>query len=229
MASEQSGCRPGGDISISGYEIATLGTTHVLMANKFPSARPHLLILTQDGFKRQFEALDIDDLAAAREVVSSLKSRYLLLFNCGIDGGCSRLHKHMQLFPAPDPNKFALWADASEPKLPFKFFIHRFSAGLPPADELLRIYRALLRRAERALEYAALEGEAAVPHNVIMDRNWLVVIPRRAAGWDGVGANAAGMLGMVWVNNEEKVKTWLARGPAAMLARLGVPADAAYE
>jgi ATP adenylyltransferase len=191
--------------------------------NKFPSARPHFLILTEDGFRRQYEALNTDDLTAAHHVISSLRSRHLMIFNCGIDGGCSRLHKHMQVFPAPDG--FTLWPDSEIPQPPVKFFMHRFQKGLPEADELLRIYRALLRRAERALGHAALEGEAAVPHNVIMDRSWLVVVPRRSAGWDGISTNAAGMLGMVWVNNEEKMNLWLKRGPANVLARLGVPAD----
>lgn len=192
--------------------------------NKFPSARPHYLILTQNGFRRQFEALDINDLTAARQVISSLHSRHLMLFNCGINGGCSRMHKHMQLIPAPDG--FPLWPDSEQVELPFKFAMHRFRGGLPPANELLTIYRALLRRAERALGHAALEGEAAVPHNVIMDRNWLVVVPRRSAGWDGIDTNAAGMLGMVWVKSEEKMNIWLERGPANVLAQLGVPVDA---
>jgi ATP adenylyltransferase len=225
-SSQQPGCRPGGDIGVAGFEMATLGSTHLLMANKFPAARPHLLILTQDGFRRQWEALDIDDLTAAHQGISSLSSRHLLLFNCGIDGGCSRLHKHMQLIPAPDPDKFTLWLDAEEPQLPFKFFIHRFRDGLPPPDKLLGIYEALLRRAERAVDHAALEGETAIPHNVIMDRKWLVVIPRRSGSWDDIGANAASMLGMVWVQNEETMDIWLERGPANVLARLGVPVDA---
>ncbi|KAK4235327.1 hypothetical protein C8A03DRAFT_17916 [Achaetomium macrosporum] len=223
------GCRPGSDINVSGYEVATLGSTHLLAVNKFPAARSHLLILTQDGFRRQHEALDLDDLTAARQVLASLESRHLLLFNCGIDSGCSRMHKHMHAFPAPDPEKFALWPDdanSEHVKPSFKFFMHRFSDGLPPPDALLGIYRGLVRRAERAAGYIAREGErAAVAHNVILDRSWLLVVPRRAAGWDGVDTNAAGMLGMVWVHSEEKMKLWLERGPANVLARLGIPAD----
>ncbi|KAK3302703.1 ATP adenylyltransferase-domain-containing protein [Chaetomium strumarium] len=240
-----SGCRPGSDIDTTGYEVATLGSTHLLAINKFPAARPHLLILTQDGFRRQHEALDLSDLTAARQVLASLESRHLLLFNCGIDSGCSRMHKHMQAFPAPDPKDFPLWPDEEEAKLAnaqvqqvvkptFKFFLHRFADdGLPPPDTLLGIYRGLVRRAEReAAGYVVAreeggEGEqvAVVAHNVIMDRSWLLVVPRRAAGWDGVDTNAAGMLGMVWVHSEEKMKLWMERGPGNVLARLGIPAD----
>jgi ATP adenylyltransferase len=227
---EVPGCRPGSDINTTGYEVATLGSTHLLAINKFPAARPHLLILTQDGFRRQHEALDLDDLTAARQVLSSLESRHLLLFNCGIDSGCSRMHKHMQAFPAPKPEDFPLWPDeanAHQVKPTFKFFLHRFADGLPPPDALLGIYRGLVRRAERAAGYVVREGEenVAVAHNVIMDRSWLLVVPRRAAGWDGVDTNAAGMLGMVWVHSDEKMKLWMERGPGNVLARLGIPAD----
>ncbi|KAK4098995.1 hypothetical protein N658DRAFT_498813 [Parathielavia hyrcaniae] len=227
---QQPGYRPGSDIDVSGYEVATLGAAHVLAFNKFPAARPHLLVLTQDGFRRQYEALNMDDFRAAVQVISSLatgtaKNRYLLLFNCGINSGCSRLHKHMHIFPAPDRGQFPLWLDSDEPRLPFRFFMHRFQSGLPSAHEIVDIYRALLRRAERAAGHSVLEGEAAVPHNVIMDRNWLIVIPRRSPGWEGADTNAAGMLGMLWVHNEEKMKVWLEKGPANVLARIGVPAD----
>ncbi|KAK4122984.1 hypothetical protein N657DRAFT_597153 [Parathielavia appendiculata] len=222
---QQPGYRPGSDIDVSGYEAATLGSTHLLALNKFPAARPHLLILTQDGFRRQHEALDMDDITAGSQAISSFKSRYLLLFNCGINSGCSRMHKHMHIFPAPDRDKFSLWLDSDEPRLPFKFFMNRFHNGLPSAAEILDIYRALLRQAERAVGGAAVEGGAAVPHNVIMDRNWLVVIPRRSPGWEGADTNAAGMLGMIWVHNEEKMKIWLKKGPANVLSRIGIPAD----
>lgn len=129
----------------------------------------------------------------------------------------------MQVFPAPEG--FPLWPDVEEQNLPFKLFRHRFPDGIPSAEELLKAYQGLLRRAERALGKTPGEGEPAVPHNVVLDGKWIVVIPRRSATWDGIIANAAGMLGMVWVENEEKMNIWLERGPANVLTQLGVPTD----
>ncbi|KAL2015678.1 hypothetical protein VTK56DRAFT_5035 [Thermocarpiscus australiensis] len=230
QSSEQPGCRPGSDINVSGYEVTTIGSTHLLTVNKYPAARPHFLILTQNGFRRQYEALDRDDIAAAWKVISSLSNRYMVLFNCGIDSGCSRLHKHMQIFPAPDPDKFRLWPDSDDPtvqtSLPYKCFVHRFQSGLPPAEDIFGVYRALLRRAESALGNATLDDATAIPHNMVMDRNWLLVVPRRSAGWNGADTNAAGMLGMVWVHSEDKMNLWLKHGPANILTQLGFPADA---
>jgi len=225
-ASHHSGCRSGSDIDVAGYEVATLGSTHLLAVNKFPAARPHFLILTQDGFRRQFEPLDLDDLTAARLALSSFKSRHLLLFNCGIDSGCSRMHKHMQVLPGPDPELFTPWPDAADPRPPFLAFWHRFQAGLPTTNSILDIYRNLVQRAETAIGHPAVGGGPAIPHNVIMTRDWLVVVPRRAAGWEGADTNAAGMLGMICVHNEEKMHVWLNHGPINVLTRLGFPAEA---
>jgi ATP adenylyltransferase len=227
-SAKQPGCAPGSDINVSGYEVATVGSTHLLAFNKFPSARPHLLLLTQDGFKRQYAALDIDDIKAALQVLASLKTRrHLLFFNCGIDSGCSRMHKHMQVFPTPDPEQFPLWPDSKTSEPPFKAFICRFKpqAGPPPAEVLAGFYRELLRRAEKSVGHVTLEGEAALPHNVIMTRDWLVVIPRQAASWDGAATSAPGMLGMVWLHNEETMNLWVNRGPVNVLRRLGFPAE----
>ena len=199
------------------------------MPNKFPAARPHLLVLTQDGYRRQHEALDGDDFAAARRVMTALDStRTVMLFNCGIASGCSRLHKHLHVCPAPESAEFRLWPDDPQAlaRLPFKSFVQRFEGGLPSADVILGLYRGLLRQAEAALGYAApTDGGPAVPHNVAMDRNWLVVIPRRAAAWNGAGPNAASMMGMVWVDSEEKMNVWLELGPANVLRQVGVPND----
>ncbi|KAK4186431.1 hypothetical protein QBC35DRAFT_501344 [Podospora australis] len=249
-----SGCRPGSDIDVSGFEISALGPTHLLAFNKFSSARPHLLVLTQDGFTRQYEPLNIDDFTALRSVLmpffENSKRRYLAIFNCGVDSGCSRLHKHMQVFPAGgdtsmDDKKvdkdFPLWPDSEDPavenNLPFQCFVHHFSGDeFPSAEKLTEIYQRLVGEAECALtafghhpqrqevensnESSSKEG---VPHNVILDRRWMVVVPRRSAGTNGADANAAAYLGMVWLSDEDKMRLWTDQGPASVLRQLGFP------
>ncbi|KAK4034967.1 hypothetical protein C8A01DRAFT_18285 [Parachaetomium inaequale] len=226
-------CRPGSDIDVSGTEITDVGSTHLLAFNMFPAARPHFLLVTQDGFRRQHEELDRDDMTALWQVMSSFKQkRYLAIFNCGINAGCSRLHKHMQLFPAPAPDDFALWPDRDDDSarsaLPFQCFVHRFQNGFPSVDTLTAIYQTLLRQAENAVGCPAKKEREAIPHNVVLDRKWIMVTPRRTAGLNGAGANAAAMLGMVWVANEEMLNLWTELGPANVLAHVGIPAGVSY-
>ena len=241
---------------MSGYKVADLGSTHLVAFNKFSSARPHLLVLTQDGFRRQHEALDIDDMTALRSVLLSLDdtaSKYLAIFNCGVESGCSRLHKHMQVFPAPQD--FPLWPDSepdaaagggSEPAgVPFRCFVHHFEkddnglggvggvgGNASSAREVTEIYQGLLRRAESCLSATSSPGSsmktgraAAVPHNVILSRKWIVVVPRRRAGVNGADVNAAGFLGMVWVSSGDKMRRWTEQGPGAVLREVGLPAS----
>lgn len=230
---------------MTGFEVCNLGppggaATHLLAANKFPAARPHFLILTQDGWRRQHEPLDADDFAAMRQVLeavmrnpspSSSARRYLAFFNCGFASGCSRVHKHMQIVPVQGGERgygeenFPLWPDAEDPKPPFKFAMARFQAGLPPVRELVSVYRGLLKEAELAVGECEKrqEGEA-LPHNLILDDRWMVVVPRQAPGWEGADTNAMGMLGMVWLHSEERRQIWVEKGPTEVLKKLGYPA-----
>lgn len=219
---------------MSGYKVADIGSTHLAAFNKFSSARPHLLVLTQDGFRRQHEPLDIDDVTSLRNILLSLDdggtaSNYLAIFNCGIESGCSRLHKHMQVFPAaPD---FPLWPDSEDAGgqpagLPFQCFVHHFGEDglrVGSAQEVTEIYQKLLSRVESVLSPGL--KTATIPHNVILNRKWIVVVPRRKAGVNGADVNAAGFLGMVWVSSEDKMTRWTEQGPGAVLREVGLPAS----
>ncbi|KZL76591.1 tetraphosphate phosphorylase 2 (ATP adenylyltransferase) [Colletotrichum tofieldiae] len=242
------GCLPGGDISIAGYEVGPVGETHVLSFNKFCAYRPHLLLMTADGRKRQFEELNSGDLGAARDVLAGLNGsnggsgqEYLVIFNCGKMGGCSRLHKHMQVIPAPDA--IPLWPDtvgsgnAEGQDPPFRFFIRRFSGSssgnetrvLPSADDLAKTYWQMLRQAtelipgrEKVVEEDGAGRKVAVPHNVVLSERWMVVIPRVKDVVDGAGVNAAGMLGVVWASETETVDKWRRLGLKRVLGEVGI-------
>ncbi|KAK3684193.1 ATP adenylyltransferase-domain-containing protein [Podospora appendiculata] len=229
-SAEPSGCRPGSDIDVSGFEITPVSETHLLAINKFAAVRPHLLLLTQDGFQRQYTALDRDDLASARAVFASFQRPYLVFYNCRVEGGCSRLHKHMQVIPSPegDEDGMLLWPDWDEARrgcIPFHYFLHRFKDGILPAPEdLSEIYEGLLGQAQKVLhrDDDVKDGSKAIPHNVAMNQRWIVVIPRRKGDANGVGVNGAGMLGLAWVSSEKKLKDWMEFGPANVLVEVGV-------
>jgi len=136
----------------------------------------------------------------------------------------------MQVFPAPE--EFGLWPDGVQEgnevkmEVPFRYFLRKFDRGFPSPRELLGVYRGLLRRAEETLGWDGEgKGREAAPHNVVLDRRWMLVVPRRAPELNGADANAAAVLGMLWVSDEEKMRRWTEQGPARVLAHLGVPAE----
>jgi ATP adenylyltransferase/5',5'''-P-1,P-4-tetraphosphate phosphorylase II len=71
---------------------------------------------------------------------------------------------------------------------------------------------------------ATLEEAGATDYNVVFTQSWMMMIPRRHAGRDGVCANAAGMVGMVWVKHQEERDAWTKEGLTEFLAFLGIPA-----
>ncbi|KAL6857293.1 hypothetical protein J3F83DRAFT_763651 [Trichoderma novae-zelandiae] len=193
----------GSDISITGFEIGQVNSnTHFLIVRKFCYARPHLMLLTANGYRRQYEPLDESDLAA---------TRYIAFYNCGRDGGCSRLHRHLQLIPKP-PHSFADFLiaedDAARPtNVPFQWFYQR-----------LDVHTGQSTHAD------STPSDAACPHNFIMGKRWMIVIPRRRAGIDKeAGANALGMLGAIAVATRPEMDNWVRLGLTESLRALCVP------
>lgn len=225
--------KDGSDIATKGFEIGQVSSTHFLIANKFCYARPHLMLVTCNGHLRQYEPLDETDLEAVRAILTSMSQDYIAFFNCGQDGGCSRLHKHMQLIPKP-PHSFADFLDAENDdgkaaNVPFYWFYQRLDAENDNAAELAKIYKKLLTQATAVGQGLAEHADtapsgAACPHNVILSRRWMIVIPRHRAGINKeAGANALGMLGVIAVATRSEIGNWVRLGLTESLRELGVP------
>ncbi|KAL1306340.1 hypothetical protein AAFC00_005055 [Neodothiora populina] len=223
--------RPGSDISTEGFEVGNIGSDHYVAVNKFCYARPHLMLLTSDAYKRQYEPLYNNDLEAMWTLLSTFDRDYLAFFNCAKDSGCSRLHKHMQLIPKP-AKSFAAFLDADnarEPDVPFQWFYHRFDSAPITSIYLSTVYSDLVEQATRASEsfrvYTDITSPAAAcPHNMILSKRWMIVISRRQAAINKeAGANALGMLGVIAVATDNEVQNWVRLGLTNSLSQLGVP------
>jgi len=64
-------------------------------------------------------------------------------------------------------------------------------------------------------------------YNMVLYHGHMLVVPRRTANIDGVDANAAGMMGVVWCSSEEQYREWVRRGPMEWLLDFGVPKEGA--
>lgn len=53
----------------------------------------------------------------------------------------------------------------------------------------------------------------------------MMVIPRTKAGRDELSANAAAMIGMVWMDTEQQLQTWTSEDPMLLLQEFGVPRE----
>lgn len=187
------------------------------------------MILTRDGHQRQYEPLLEPDLDAAWLVLSALSGDYVAFYNCGQDAGCSRLHKHMQVIPAPE-KWFASFLDSEgeEPKVPFQWFYHRFDSQNVTVPWLTMVYNDLLEQATAAgmghSEHATSFSGTACPHNVILTKRRIMVVPRRQAAVNQeAAANAIGMLGYIAIATRGEIDSWKQWGLSNCLRQLGVP------
>ena len=147
----------------------------------------------------------------------------MMIYNCGSKAGCSRSHKHMQLFPRP--LDFVLFPDRlpnENVKVPYEYDIIRRSPSSSIADTTAHIFSTYLSCLQRARAIRGLREGEHVPHNVVMVRDWFLVIPRRTACVGSMSANAAGMMGLVWVGSREELEDWRRAGECSVLKEMGV-------
>ena len=66
-------------------------------------------------------------------------------------------------------------------------------------------------------------ADAGTDYNMILVSEWMALIPRRRKGWGPFIANAANMVGSLWLRNEEQRDEMLKHPLLDMLAELGIP------
>jgi ATP adenylyltransferase len=189
------------------------------------------MLLTNDGHRRQHEALDSDDLSAAWSLLSAATIEdYVVFFNGGRDAGCSRMHKHLQLIPLPS-STFASSLDFVEGELPepevtFKWFYYRLSATPQTTPEsLTEVYTTLLQKATDSFPQKPNGPSGGVcPHNFLLTKRWMLVIPRREWGISReAGVNAVGMIGVMPCSTRAEMESWIKKGVGEALAEVAVP------
>ncbi|KAL2418745.1 Peptidyl-prolyl cis-trans isomerase-like 2 [Exophiala dermatitidis] len=204
------------------FVLSPVGPEHLLMLNKYCVYRPSLLLITKQ-FVPQSNGLDATDLAAAWAFLrhSSLSRPYMMIYNCGYDAGSSQGHKHMQLWEYPGqqelgfelfPNKARSKVDITSDieNVPHQHFVLRLPENADVAH-LVNVYNRLLAEVHKAHHEAGSGNEGGAPYNVILVKEWMCLVPRRHCGLErGAGANAAAIVGMVWISLLEEREIWTA-------------------
>ncbi|THZ15114.1 hypothetical protein D6C91_06972 [Aureobasidium pullulans] len=206
--------------------ITELGATHRLLVNKWGIFRPMTVIPTTH-YALQTDDLDMSDVNAAWSVLKAFETPSLIIYNCGVNAGSSQGHKHTQVFPLP---VHALWPSRAHScddvstniaNVPFK----HFSIRLPSHADTKTAYEAYIRLLELSRETLARLGEGSRDYNVAMTADWITVIPRRSSEGP-YGANAAGMLGIVYLPDQQERDRWAQVGYTKQLEAFGIPVHA---
>ena len=204
-----------------------LSDTHVCLLNKFNVLDHHLLVVTRE-YEDQDEPLNLRDFEALWRCLVEIDG--LGFYNGGEVGGASQRHKHFQMVPGalglgPEPvpiepairaARFAGGLGVTD-ALPFAHVIARLhgprDAGARAAASLAA-YEAMRR---------ALQQEQGDPYNLLVTREWMLLVPRARERWGRVSVNALGFAGALLVRTQAELAELERIGPMAVLQSVAMP------
>jgi ATP adenylyltransferase len=214
--------------------VADLSPTHVCLLNKFNVVEHHLLVITRD-YVAQESWLTLEDFVAWARCIQAIDG--LGFYNSGPISGASQHHKHLQLVPFADDDGAATLpmaqilpplSTASTPALlsplPFQ---HRWQPL--PLDwqqdhhslgaQLHLTYRQLL--ADLGLTLTTPQPEQ--PYNLLLTRDWMMVVARSRPGYADIGVNSLGYAGWLLVKTPAELEKLRQIGPLNLLTKVGIP------
>jgi len=216
--------------------VADVSDSHVAILNKFNVVDNHLLIVTRE-FEPQRALLTLRDFEAWWRCLSEYES--LGFYNGGPEAGASQPHKHLQLVPLPlapqgppvpiAPLLAAVRGAAGAGTIPGFDFLHSFAvlgtatSERAAAREAFECYVSMLEQV--GLRPPSGEGSdlQGGPYNLIVTREWLLLVPRSREFFDSISINALGFAGALLVWNEEQLRALRAAGPLAVLRETALP------
>ncbi len=220
--------------------VADISDTHVAVLNKFNVVDHHLLIITR-RFEDQETLLSVKDFVALWTCMVEYDG--LAFYNGGETAGASQRHKHLQMVPLP--------LATVGPKVPIEPLLRinhcsdpiGFSAQLPFIHALARIDSShlvsprLIAKSthalyKRMLEMVGIETDTeptselqSKPYNLLVTRQWMLLVPRVTEYFDTISINALGYAGALLVRNHREMQFLKARGPLEALKRVSVDND----
>lgn len=141
-------------------------------------------------------------------------------------------HKHMQALKKPrveetdEPSSYRFFLDTEDSniRVPYLYLHHDFGqSGRFDAFTVHEIYLDMLVKCKTLLGLKEEVTVSLCPHNLVLTKEWMIVIPRRSNDYNGVGANAIAVMEMLVMAAREILRMWIDNGPARVLRELGVP------
>jgi sulfate adenylyltransferase (ADP) / ATP adenylyltransferase len=214
--------------------VADVPPNHVCLLNKYPAFEDHLLLVTRD-FEAQQTPLSARDFAALWACMTQVDA--LGFYNSGPVAGASQAHRHLQLVPLPlgagplptpiDPLLAEARFDAGLGRLARLPVLHAFARlrdfALRAPSEAARALHALYCAMLRA--FGAEGGEH--PYNLLLTREWMLLVPRTHESWLGIPVNALAYAGALLVRDEAQLEALRRTGPMQVLRGAGIARNGA--
>ncbi|PSF37189.1 phosphorylase [Aphanothece hegewaldii CCALA 016] len=197
--------------------VTNISDTHLCLLNKFNVVDHHLLIVTRE-YEDQDNWLTREDFIALGATLAQIDG--LGFYNGGKLAGSSQPHKHLQLIPFPFLPEIRLPIDSEISSVQYNSdqigiipcfeFIHAIApleqnwvqSPVESAPTLLEIYYKLLKTVQYEINSPKQTGD----YNLLITREWIMIVPRTQDSYQSIGVNAVGFAGALLVRNIEQLK-----------------------
>ena len=220
----------------SQLEVERIHNNHVLILNKYPVERGHMLLITQD-WASQIHWLQPDDWRALVQVDND--STGLWFFNSGPRAGASQPHRHLQLLPRAPGERICprlSWfterllmpavstcdGQISDPLVDSCVIAERPVSSNPDDQGIIlhELYRSLAW--QLGLGDRSTQQPPAVPYNLLLTQSWMALIKRSQDQVRGFSVNALGFAGYLLATQGSDL-AWLQSHGGEQLLRQVVP------
>lgn len=206
--------------------IDSLFDDYRIILNKFPNMQYHFLLVTKE-FEKQDTLLKPIELEIMNTILNNLNSKglnFFSFFNSGPESGYSQFHKHIQFMMLPKnfipyPTNvvkgvdFFIPNESIENKRPliykkagFKHYILKLKTRKECEDEeeykdnLAILYMYLIKRVMNLFKEHEI---LSISYNLLMMKDWIMIIPRRNAKFKDIWQNSLGFMGLFCLKNDE--------------------------
>ncbi len=219
--------------------VGAIGEGHIGVLNKFNVVPHHLLVVTRE-FEHQETLLDAADFEALWTCLDEYPS--LAFYNGGEIAGASQAHKHLQVVPLPlyeGMEGFPLEpcfrrADCGDgfgrlDVFDFRHVIVRLPHDIAGdaegrGERTAALYRATLVESGIGIDDSGADVRQGGPYNLLMTREWMLVVPRAREFAHGISINGLGYAGSLFVIDEEALAAVRRLGPMSVLREVSLPA-----
>ncbi len=213
--------------------VTELGPSHLAVLNRYTVLPDHLLVVTRH-FEEQESLLSLEDFRAAWACL--WQKDVLVFYNSGPTAGASQRHKHLQAVPLPllstgpriplEPLLDRVVFDGQvsrAPRLPFVNAVAKLDPGWTE-DEGARGSHDLYLQLVGALNLVGASSSPGrlAPYNLLLTRQWLLLVPRSRERFETISINALGFAGALLVKSARERQQLIDHGPLRVLAQVGM-------
>jgi ATP adenylyltransferase len=217
--------------------VTQISPTHLALLNKYNVVDHHLLIVTR-AFQAQDTWLSLPDFEALWACMMEVDG--FAFYNAGPLAGASQPHKHLQLLPLPfapegPPLPLSALIDATVletnagtlSSLPFVHVIvplplDWFHASPASAQVMFSCYQTLLAAVGWSPQVRADRPQLAGAYNLLVTRQWMLLVPRSQEHFQGIPVNALGFAGSLLARNRDQLQHLKTIGPMTVLKNVAI-------